>query len=87
MIRETLLSNSRLPQLLRSIDNLRGSERDEALQRVLGVTQGADDSRRPGFADEIDEEDAKTLKSFATAIEKAVRGERKDALGLDWEGE
>ncbi|TDL24287.1 hypothetical protein BD410DRAFT_820434 [Rickenella mellea] len=87
MIRETLLTSPRLPQLLRSIDNLRGSERYEALQRVLGVTQGVNNSNRPEFADDIDEEDAKALKSFATAIEKAVRGERKDALGLDWEGE
>ncbi|KAH8118965.1 hypothetical protein DFH11DRAFT_1685992 [Phellopilus nigrolimitatus] len=36
-VRRALASHPRLPSILRSLDQLRGPEREEALQRVLGV--------------------------------------------------
>lgn len=34
---------------------------------------------------DIDGEDMKALRELAVAVESAVRGERADVLGLDWE--
>ncbi|KAN0091482.1 hypothetical protein V8E55_005048 [Tylopilus felleus] len=80
----TLLANPRLCAHLTSIDALRGSERDAALQRALGV-----DSRLLKNPDKGTEaglhEDTRALRVFAEAVEQAVRGGREDMLGLDWD--
>jgi zinc finger HIT domain-containing protein 3 len=66
---------------LTSIDKLRGDERDEALQRALGITAPEiDDQLRPSnLSDEI-----LALRELAEAIETAVRGRDQSALGLNW---
>ncbi|KAK0500865.1 hypothetical protein EDD18DRAFT_1328947 [Armillaria luteobubalina] len=80
-IRNVLSAHPNLPALLTSIDNLRGQNRDLALQRSLGVTD-------PQFVDRTHpvqlEEDVLALRALAEAVEDAVRGEQKDALGLNW---
>lgn len=74
----------RLPDLLESIDRLRGSDREVALQRALGV--GIDQLRDPsGSAVFVDDQgDVGALRQLAEAVEAAVRGSNEDALGLDW---
>ncbi|KAK0209033.1 hypothetical protein DFS33DRAFT_496887 [Desarmillaria ectypa] len=80
-IRKVLSTHPNLPVLLRSIDNLRGQSRDLALQRALGVTDPQlVDRTRPVQL----EEDVLALRALAEAVEDAVRGEQKDALGLNW---
>ncbi|KAG7452035.1 uncharacterized protein BT62DRAFT_960024 [Guyanagaster necrorhizus] len=80
-IRKVLSDHPNLPVLLTSIDNLRGGNRDLALQRALGVMD-------PQFVDRTRpvqlEEDVLALRALAEAVEDAVRGEKKDALGLNW---
>ncbi|KAJ8072587.1 hypothetical protein PM082_016146 [Marasmius tenuissimus] len=80
-VRKILEENPNLPGLLRSIDGLKGADRESALQQALGV-------QVPSIGDnttkkEVDE-DVLALRAFAEAIETAVRGERAGALGLDW---
>jgi hypothetical protein len=101
-IRKALSSNPNLPNLLRSIDRLRGAEREEELQRLLGIS--VDEGRgqfslvgsstsieanrhgpRKGGNIDIDEEGMRALRELAAGVENAVRGDRKDVLGLDWE--
>ncbi|KAL0579985.1 hypothetical protein V5O48_001988 [Marasmius crinis-equi] len=80
-IRNILKDNPNLPALLKSIDNLKGPEREDALQRALGVQAPS----IGGDATKIEiTEDVLALRAFAEAIEAAVRGERSGALGLDW---
>ena len=64
-----------------SIDNLRGREREDALQHALGVTapQIDDQLRRPELR-----EDVLALRELAEAIEASVRGGNEAALGLNW---
>lgn len=64
-----------------SIDKLRGRERDEALQRALGITAPEidDQLRPPNLSDDI-----LALRELAEAIETAVRGRDQSALGLNW---
>ncbi|KAF8439989.1 hypothetical protein L210DRAFT_3621608 [Boletus edulis BED1] len=78
----TLLTNPRLCTLLTTIDAQRGAEREEALQRALGVNSRLLKNDDVGV--ELDE-DTKVLRAFAEAIEEAVRGGREDVLGLDWD--
>ena len=83
-MRKALAANPRLPEVLRSIDQLRGEEREDALQRALGISAAdAHPSSRAGPAVQP-EEDVKALRELAEAIEAAVRGGKQDALGLDW---
>jgi zinc finger HIT domain-containing protein 3 len=81
-IRKALASNPRLPQLLTSIDALRGADREDELQRALGVssTTGAHRSANIRY----EEGDMAALRAFAEAVEAAIRGEKQDTLGLDW---
>ncbi|KAF7981914.1 hypothetical protein HWV62_31519 [Athelia sp. TMB] len=83
-IRKALEMHPRLPDLLESIDRLRGSDREVALQRALGV--GIDQLRDPsGSAVFVDDQgDVGALRQLAEAVEAAVRGSNEDALGLDW---
>ncbi|EEB99691.1 hypothetical protein MPER_00583, partial [Moniliophthora perniciosa FA553] len=58
-------------------NTLKGNEREEVLQKALGVHEL---DRRDG---EVNEETL-VLREFAEAIEAAVRGDNADALGLRW---
>ena len=95
-VRKALTANARLPELLRSIDQLRGSDREEALQRALGVSASdanasfsspSSSSSRPNTLASFEaqsDEDVKALRDLAEAIEAAVRGGKQGMLGLDW---
>jgi len=79
-----LATHPRLPTLLTSIDKLRGPEREDALQRILGVN--IQQLRSPGgnkISLELDE-DTNALRQLAEAVEAAVRGGKAGILGLDW---
>ncbi|KJA20088.1 hypothetical protein HYPSUDRAFT_167579 [Hypholoma sublateritium FD-334 SS-4] len=80
-IRKILTEHKNLPELLTSIDKLRGLERQEALQRALGVTapEIEDQLRRSEPSEEV-----LALRALAEAIEGAVRGGNKTTLGLNW---
>ncbi|KAG9047121.1 hypothetical protein FS837_003005 [Tulasnella sp. UAMH 9824] len=81
-VREVLTTNPRLKDILRSIDALQGSAREQELEKILGVA--VDGYRRPVGGG--DEEDMKALRGLAEAVEQAVRGEKAegDVRGLDW---
>lgn len=68
--------------MLSAIDTLRGRERDEALQRALGVTAHDIDNQFKGV--ELSD-DVLALRRFAEAVEAAVRGGNEVALGLNWD--
>ncbi|RXW25044.1 hypothetical protein EST38_g805 [Candolleomyces aberdarensis] len=80
-VRGILETRKNLPELLKSIDNLRGSAREEALQKALGVTPPDVDAQ---FLPKELDEDVLALRELAESIEAAVRGDNKNALGLDW---
>ncbi|KAG1772612.1 hypothetical protein EV702DRAFT_620788 [Suillus placidus] len=82
-VRHALESNPRLLELLTSIDKLRGADREDALHRALGVDarQLKNDLLGP---QELDE-DTRTLRQLAEAVEAAVRGGKEGVLGLDWD--
>jgi hypothetical protein len=67
--------------MLSSIDAFRGRERDQALQRALGVTPH--DINNQFRAVELSG-DMLALRKFAEAVEAAVRGDNGGTLGLDW---
>ncbi|KAI0666003.1 hypothetical protein C8Q78DRAFT_1062567 [Trametes maxima] len=79
-IRRVLASNPRLREILRSVDVLRGEEREQALHEALGVGE----SRGKILIGRESEEDQRALRDLAEAIEAAVRGGKQDMLGLDW---
>jgi len=83
VIRRVLASYPNLPNILSSIDQLKGSDRDHALQRALGVTtpEIIDHSK----AIQVDD-DVLAIRALAEAVEAAVRADKRDALGLDWDG-
>jgi hypothetical protein len=66
---------------LTSIDKLRGPEREDALQRALGITALEIDGqlRCPELS-----EDVLALRELAEASEASVRGGNETALGLKW---
>jgi len=86
-IRDVLANNPRLPDILRSVDALKGRDREDALYEILGVSPHENNTGR-GFENRsrlgIDDEDSKVLRQLAASVEQAVRGE-KQTLGLDWE--
>lgn len=61
---------------------MRGSEREEALQRALGIDSRLLKNVDAGTA--LDE-DTRALRELAEAVEVAVRAGREDVLGLDWD--
>ncbi|KAH9484933.1 hypothetical protein JR316_0001837 [Psilocybe cubensis] len=80
-IRKILSEHKNLPELLTSIDKLRGHDREHALQKALGITAPEiDDQLRPPDLSE----DVLALRELAEAIEAAVRGGNQTALGLNW---
>ena len=86
-MRKALSEHPSLKPLLSSIDSLRGTEREEALQRTLGVSpaghHGGSGTDRLG----IGEDDVEAVRQLSSAIEGAIRGDRAGTLGLDFEGE
>ena len=75
-------SHPQLAGLLRNIDSLRGEDREEALERALGVHVPAIGTQ-PSIGSKLDD-DTIALRALAEAVELAVRGDKSDALGLDW---
>jgi len=92
-VRAALTGRPKLKDALRSIDRLRGSAREEALQSCLGVSRSdvmSSGGGGIGTAMEmggirVGEEEKEAMRELAEAIETAVRGNREDALGLDWD--
>lgn len=80
-IRKTLSSHPNLPALLKKIDQYRGPDREDALQRALGVS--APDINDISRGTELTD-DMLALRELAEAVESAVRGGKEGALGLDW---
>ena len=78
-----MTSRPSLRELLISTDRFRGQEREDALQKALGVTPA-----HIGGQTQLAElgDDVLALRELAEAIEVAVRGENKATLGLDWGG-
>ncbi|KZT10922.1 uncharacterized protein LAESUDRAFT_711338 [Laetiporus sulphureus 93-53] len=76
-VRRSLASHPQLPALLRSLDQLRGPEREEALEHALGVAP-------PDPREVRTEDNTHALRELAEAVEAAVRGGKQDVLGLDW---
>jgi len=74
----------RLPGLLTSIDKLRGPDREDALQRALGVN--VEQLRDPSGSTIPSEsgDDVYALRQLAEAVEAVVRGGKEGVLGLDW---
>jgi zinc finger HIT domain-containing protein 3 len=87
-VRAALNGQPRLQELLRSVDRLRGSAREEAIQDCLGVSRSevrnSDNVSRMGGGIVVGEEEKEAMRGFAEAIEGAVRGNREDSLGLHW---
>jgi len=84
-IRSVLSNNPNLKNILISIDKLRGSDREEALQRALGVSVSSASAVATGPTAGIAQDDMQALRELAEAIESAVRGSKDGALGLDWD--
>jgi hypothetical protein len=80
-IRKVLSGHAKLPELLTEIDKLRGQDREQALQRALGVTAADITDRAQGTPVS---EDVLALRALAEAVESAVRGGNQSTLGLDW---
>ena len=100
-LRELLVSKPRLSSILRSIDNLRGVEREQALEQVLlygrntlaqgtlAVWTSRPPWLPPGGSVDVDEEDMLALEQFAATVERILAEcdlERdRKRKGLDWE--
>ena len=80
-IRRVLNEHPNLINTLSTIDTFRGREREEALQRALGVTARDINHQFEGVG--LDD-DVLALRKFAEAVEAAVRGNNEMALGLNW---
>ena len=86
-MRKALSDHPDLKPLLCSIDSLRSTEREAALQRALGVSP-ADHFKDSGVGRlSIGEEDIEAVRQLSSAIEGAIRGDRPSALGLDLNGD
>ncbi|SRR5712691_7472642 len=90
-VREALRAHPRLKEVLRTIDGLRGSEREEALQLALGVSprdvsggSGGGLEIVPEIGEGIGGAERQAMRGLAEAIEAACR-EGEGTLGLDWE--
>jgi zinc finger HIT domain-containing protein 3 len=87
-----LTAHPKLKEMLRGIDGLEGSAREEALQAALGVSRLDVGRGLAGQVDSgigrIDEEERRAMRGLAEAIEAAVRGNNGNInrlFGLDWE--
>ena len=86
-VREVLSEHPDLKPVLRSIDSLRGREREAALQRALGVSRVDLDGDSSITKLGIGQENIEAMRRLSSAIEAAIRGERPGALGLDFDWE
>jgi len=86
-VRNALSEHPSLKPLLRSIDSLRGTEREAALQRALGVSPAGHHGDLGIDRLGIEGDDVKAVRQLSSAIEGAIRGDRPGALGLDLDGE
>jgi hypothetical protein len=82
-VRAALARHPSIPSLLASLDQLKGFEREHAIQRALGMTE-ADISEQSRGPVDLSEE-VRGLRELAEAVELAVRGGQDGALGLDWD--
>jgi len=86
-VRKALSENPSLKPLLRSIDSLRGTEREAALQRALGLSPagryGGPGIDRLG----VGEDDVEAVRQLSSVIDGAIRGDKPSTLGLDLDGE
>jgi len=83
-----------LKEVLRTIDGLEGSAREEALHASLGISRSdvrwdADGCRSGRRGEEMvrfseEREVREAMRGLAESIEAAVRGSREGILGLDW---
>ena len=86
-MRKALSEHLSLKPLLRSIDSLRGAEREAALQSALGVSV-ADYRGDPGMDGlGISEGDVEAVRLLSAAIEGAIRGDGPSTLVLDLDGQ
>jgi hypothetical protein len=89
-VRAALTTHPRLKEVLRTIDGLRGTEREEALQLALGLSRRGQ-GRGGEIVSEIEEGgigegERHGMRGLVEAIEAAVRANRDGLLlGLDWE--
>ncbi|TFK85811.1 hypothetical protein K466DRAFT_174588 [Polyporus arcularius HHB13444] len=81
-VRRVIASNPRLRDILRSIDALRGEERELALQEALGI--GGARTHALASLGHASNEDRDALRQLAEAVEGAVRNGKEGMLGLDW---
>ncbi|KAJ7049921.1 hypothetical protein C8F01DRAFT_721274, partial [Mycena amicta] len=84
-IRQVLAAHPSLPGLLTQIDQLRGHEREDALQRALGVGAAGISVSNANRGGGGLGDDVLALRALAEAVEGAVRGGQDGVLGLDWE--
>jgi hypothetical protein len=90
-IRAALAAHPGLKEVLRTIDGLRGSRREEALQAAVGVLGREDVGSERGIDSEVErririgEGERYAMRGLAEAIEKAVRPSRDGLVGLNWE--
>lgn len=80
-MRRALSDLPNLKPLLGSIDSLRGTEREAALQRALGVSQ--EDHQGVSDMNRFSEEDIEAVRQLSSAVEAAIRGDKPNTLGLD----
>jgi hypothetical protein len=81
-VRKALSEHPDLKPLLRSIDSLRGREREATIQRALGVSH----AEHQGDLS-VGEQDVEAMRRLSSAIEAAIRGDTPSSLGLDLDGE
>ncbi|KIY49987.1 hypothetical protein FISHEDRAFT_36364 [Fistulina hepatica ATCC 64428] len=80
-IRSLLAAHPELREKIREIDKMRGTAREEALQRALGLTR----PELPGSSHgQETSKDILRLREFAEAVESAIRGENDKQLRLEW---
>jgi zinc finger HIT domain-containing protein 3 len=86
-VRDVLSENPGLKPFLRSIDSLRGREREEALQCALGVSQSNHQGDSGTSKLGIGEGDIEAMRQLSSAVGAAIRGDGHSALNLDIDGE
>ena len=95
-MRRVIVENPNVPNLLRSVDNLYGPLRQQALEEMLGVGTSGEQRHgtRPQHHDALSrirqegdpESNMKALRQLSEAIEKAI-GVGDAERGLAWENE
>jgi len=86
-VRKALSEHPSLKSLLNSIDSLRGTEREAALQRALGVSPAGHHEGSGVDRLRIGEGGVEAVRQLSSAIEGAIRGDKTGTLGLDLDDE